>query len=203
MKDMSLCHSLFKNCIAPSKRTRITVTLSEDFLSREALRTFSAAFWINVWISVAERPTPSLNSRFKVAQMILATSLFVRTSQIPSDAITSMLCLGFSIENCFISGVATTTPGLPPYVGILHSMSPKVRLIASLPGRTRLGPSSYVGTPQESTPFSNLALYIFPPLASILFVSSFSSGLWSFVNLNPFSPSPIEIIALESPTFAT
>jgi len=44
------------------------------------------------------------------------------------------------MSNSIISGVATTTLGLPPNFSLLASMSPKVLETESLPGNTLYGP---------------------------------------------------------------
>lgn len=46
------------------------------------------------------------------------------------------------ILNESTSGTDITTFGFPPYRGNLASMSPKVRVTDSLPGKTRYGPKT-------------------------------------------------------------
>jgi len=58
-----------------------------------------------------------------------------------------------SISNSIISGVATTTLGLPPNFSLLASISPKVLETESLPGKTLYGPYMILG-------FSSLLSYV-------------------------------------------
>lgn len=61
-------------------------------------------------------------------------------SNIPSHPSTIKSC-SLVILNDLISGVAMTTLGLPPYLAIFASASPKVLETDSLPGNTLSGPT--------------------------------------------------------------
>ena len=62
-----------------------------------------------------------------------------RRSNIPSHPIMKKSKLSFNLKT-LISGSQIITFGLPPYLGLLASISPKVRETESLPGKTLKGP---------------------------------------------------------------
>jgi hypothetical protein len=63
-------------------------------------------------------------------------------SKIPSHPIKKKSKLSFNLKT-LISGSQIITFGLPPYLGRLASISPKVRETESLPGKTLNGPYTY------------------------------------------------------------
>lgn len=84
------------------------------------------------------------NPKFLLSATLFQThcivSLLLSLSNIPSQPSTIKSC-SLYILNDFISGVATTTLGLPPYFSSLASISPNVRDTDNLPGRTLRGPT--------------------------------------------------------------
>jgi hypothetical protein len=69
----------------------------------------------------------------------LTTSLLFILSNIPSHPITIKSKFFYNL-NDLISGSHTITFGLPPYLGLLASISPNVLDTESLPGKTLNGP---------------------------------------------------------------
>ena len=106
------------------------------------------------------------------------------------------------ILNVFISGVAITTPDLPPNFSNFAWISPKARDTERPPGIIFGGSSTVFWVYPERRNLSFCWVYTWPPAAMIRFASEESVGRWSLVSVNVFCPDCPLMITLESPTFA-
>ena len=122
------------------------VKLSYDRSIAEDFRTASAILPV-IWCIVGDfliAPLPFvsfLSDYFKAVYIAdhdeSITFTDVSRSNIPSQPSTMKSAMFSSMVNYEISGTALTTPGLPPNLTNLASISPKVRETLKRPGKTR------------------------------------------------------------------
>lgn len=133
----------FKNSWRLANETMTIVRLSKD-RSIAAYLIMASAMAPLTWCTVLGVYVACLTS-FDLIELMLSqhassTCWLVSLSKMPSQPNTMKSWNSSFTVNYEISGWAIITPSLPPYLGCLASMSPKVRETESLPGITRCGP---------------------------------------------------------------
>ncbi len=176
-----------------------TVTLSRVLRSREFFKMYSTAMPVCLWMLFATFIWRLSLTLFHTHSIRCS---FESLSKIPSHPKTMK---SWSVEfnlNEVISGVATTTFGLPPNCLSFASASPNVRDTESRPGKTLSGPITnsffslalaFAGAAVRlyKVKLLNTYWYICPPPSIILLFSRSSQGLWSLLKAYILLPSSL------------